>query len=216
MDNLSNIFMDAFASLFAIVNPVGMSPVFMAMTKNYSKVKQRHIAYLVAVYGAVLLIVTFFTGPYILKFFGISLPNIQVAGGALVFYTAWKMLNTGPSSVSPDQVQDVKEKVPDITFFPLTMPITAGPGSIAVTLALRIRNINNFTMHEVIGFLLAVIVVFCLVAFCYRFAEPIFKKLGHTGVNIATILSAFILLAISVGIIDNGLIGMWGVHSSLP
>ena len=96
MDIFSSVFVYAFVSLFSIVNPIGMSGVFLELTKRFSD-KRRHVAaYLVALYGAILLLATFFIGPYVLKFFGISISSIQVAGGILVFYSAWGMLNTKP------------------------------------------------------------------------------------------------------------------------
>ena len=206
MDIFSSVFVYAFVSLFSIVNPIGMSGVFLELTKRFSD-KRRHVAaYLVALYGAILLLATFFIGPYVLKFFGISISSIQVAGGILVFYSAWGMLNTKPK---PDEEKMVGAKKSDNLFFPLTMPITAGAGAIAVTIALAAKvegnNINAF--QAISASIAAIILVFIVVAICYRYADTIFNKLGITGTSVVGSLSAFILLAIGVTVIWEGILG---------
>ena len=191
-----------------MVNPIGMSAVFLDMTKNYSAAKRHNMAYKVALFGAILVISALFIGPYILKFFGISLSYVQVAGGMVVFYTAWNMLDTKPK-ISSREEQEALEHA-DITFFPLTMPITAGAGTLAVTMALasRLAQPNNFDLLGHVSVMSAIIIVFLIVGFCYRFADSIFNKLGITGTNVITRLTAFILLAISVSVIWEGILGL--------
>jgi multiple antibiotic resistance protein len=207
MDHFYAAFVYGFISLFSIVNPIGMSAVFLAMTRSYSDEKRHRTAYLIALYGTILLMATFFIGPYVLRFFGISLASIQVAGGALVFATAWGMLDTKPKENATDKTQD--DQV-DNTFFPLTMPITAGAGSIAVTidLAAKLSNSHAFNLMGIGATLLAIVVVFVIVAFCYRQSDWIFKKLGRTGTSVVSSLTAFILLAISVTVIWDGILGL--------
>src|ERR1700722_10346039 len=103
MNHFYLIFTYSFASLFAMINPIGMSSVFLGMTKDYTASKRHSMAYRVALYGAIFVISTFFVGPYVLKFFGISVAYIEVAGGALVFYTAWGMLETKPKISSREE-----------------------------------------------------------------------------------------------------------------
>ncbi|MDO8953702.1 MAG: MarC family protein [Gammaproteobacteria bacterium] len=208
MNQFYSTFIFGFVSLFAMVNPIGMSAVFMAMTKEYSKAKRHQTAYLVALYGCILLIATFFIGPYVLHFFGISLASIQVAGGMLVFYAAWNMLDTKPKNSHLEKKSPNNEEV-DNTFFPLTMPLTAGAGAIAVTLALAAKLSNNHSFN-LIGFsatLLAITLVFITVSICYRHSDLIFNRLGHTGTRMVSSLTAFILLAISVTVIWDGILG---------
>lgn len=207
MNVFDTVFIYAFVSLFSIVNPIGMSGVFLELTKRFSN-KRRHVAaYLVALYGTILLSATFFIGPYVLKFFGISISSIQVAGGILVFHSAWKMLNT---KFSPNDDTMPGAKKSDNIFFPLTMPLTAGAGSIAVTLALAAmvkgNHVNVF--ESISASLAAIVVVFIVVAICYRFADTIFNKLGKTGTSVVGSLSAFILLAIGVTVIWEGILGL--------
>lgn len=211
MEVFSNVFVYAFVSLFAIVNPIGMSAVFLELTKKFSNEQRHAAAYLIAIYGTILLIATFFIGPYILKFFGISLPSIQVAGGILVFYSAWGMLNTKPKpSAEEEKVSMPKGTWSDTIFFPLTMPITAGAGSIAVTIAMaaRFEKENVYNFPTISASIAAIMLVFVTVALCYRYADNIFNKLGRTGTSVVGSLSAFILLAIGVTVIWQGILGL--------
>ena len=212
MDIFSSVFVYAFVSLFAIVNPIGMSAVFLELTKKFSTEHRHAAAYLIAVYGAILLLATFFIGPYILRFFGISLPSIQVAGGILVFYSAWGMLNIkSKSNADEEKTSPSKDSSwSDSLFFPLTMPITAGAGSIAVTIAMaaRFEKENVYNLQTISASLAAIILVFITVAICYRYADSIFDKLGTTGTSVVGSLSAFILLAIGVTVIWQGILGL--------
>ncbi|CAH1650002.1 MarC family protein [Chelatococcus asaccharovorans] len=120
------MFTFSFASMFAMVNPIGMTPVFLEQTQGRSLSERHSLAYQVAAYGATLLVLTLFFGSYVLYFFGVSLADIQVAGGLFVFYTAWTML-VAPPARTLDQ-KDISAIGGDIAFFPLTIPITAGAG----------------------------------------------------------------------------------------
>ncbi len=204
------IFIITFTSLFSIINPIGMSVIFASITKKYSKKEHNEMAYRVAIYGALLLSVIFFIGPYILKFFGLSLLSVQVAGGMLIIYSAWKMINEAADTSSPETQQDfVKvKKNANIAFYPLTMPLTAGPGAWAVILSIRIKDVSNLDIINSTAFLLGVIVLFILIYLCYRFADVIFDKLSLNGINTITNLAAFILLALGVSIFFHGVNGL--------
>ncbi|MDF2941118.1 MAG: hypothetical protein K0R66_1760 [Gammaproteobacteria bacterium] len=208
MDSFANTFFYAFAALFSMLNPIGMSAVFLAITKDYPAAIRHKMAYKVAVYAAILLVASFFVGPYLLRFFGISLASIQIAGGMLVFYTAWGMLDTKPKISNSEEEEALKNT--DITFFPLTMPITAGAGAIAVTIAqaAKITTANTIELLGAISSVCAIVFVCIIVAVCYRFSDEIFNRLGATGTNVVTRLTAFILLAISVNVIWEGVLGL--------
>lgn len=205
MDIFYNTFIYAFASIFSIVNPLGMAPIFLGLSKDRTTTERHLLAYQVALYGAVLLIITLLLGPFVLRFFGISLPYIQIAGGCLVFYTAWQMFQTKPK-VDYAEEKEASKNI-DIAFFPLTMPITAGAGSMAITISMAIKIINQHSDYLInytaVG--ISIIAVFIIVAVCYRYADTVFNKLGETGTHAITRTAAFILLAIGVEIIWGGL-----------
>jgi multiple antibiotic resistance protein len=205
LQNFYGAFTYAFLSLFSIVNPIGMAPIFLNMTKDYPARERYKIALRVALYGSILLIMALFFGLSILRFFGISLPFIQVSGGLLVFFTAWEMLNAKPK-IKPDEELEALHSH-DITFFPLTMPITAGAGSLAITIAIASSLGRDPTWDmgsQYLGVIAAMILVFIFVWICYRFSDSIFTKLGTTGTSVVTRLTAFILLAIGLQMVWSG------------
>ncbi len=186
-----------------------MAPIFLGMTKDFPRKERHKIAYRVMIYGIILLVATLFAGPTILLFFGISLPLIQIAGGFIVFFTAWEMLNF-KSKISPQEKQEASTSAhaADIAFFPLTMPITAGAGSMAIIIATASEvghKISGVTLSQYIVVIIAILAVFAIVGVCYRFSDSIFTRLGQTGTSVVTRLSAFILLAIAVGLVWDGI-----------
>jgi multiple antibiotic resistance protein len=205
LEQLQDAVVFTFVSLFAMVNPIGMAAVFLELTRDYPVGVRHTLAYKVAIYGFLLLVVALFVGPYVLNFFGVSLQDIQIAGGIYVFYTAWGMLTARPK-VTGVETQEAADSA-DIAFFPLTMPITAGAGSLAITISLSSKISHPPTGHLAVygGAIIGIALVFISVALCYRFADAIFRRIGHVGTNVITRLTAFILLAIGVEIVWGGL-----------
>jgi multiple antibiotic resistance protein len=203
---LMNMLTFTFASLFSMVNPIGMAPVFLEKTKAYPLARRRSLAYKVGAYGTLLLTTTLLAGPYVLQFFGISLADIQIAGGIFVFYSAWQMLTAPPGPASDDQANN-ERAASDIAFFPLTMPLTAGAGSIAVVLSLSSNIVHSGGNLAVgyVGAIAGICLVFVAVAVSYRFADQVFSRIGTVGTGVITRLTAFLLLAIGVAVTWGGL-----------
>ena len=201
----------AFAALFPVVNPVGDAPIFLSLTRQYPLAVQKVLARQIAAYGFFLLAGSLLLGTEVLSFFGISLKVVQIAGGLVLASTGWTLLNQSPDEVSPKEakggtLQDALQHA----FYPLTLPITVGPGciSIAITLGahLRFQTRQEHGWHPLFAFALVGMALVCvLVALCYGNADRLVKVLGTGGTSILTRLSAFILLAIGVQIIWNGL-----------
>src|SRR5271166_3428470 len=201
-----------FVTLFPVVNPIGDAPIFLSLTRRYPQSAQKLLARKIAAYGFVLLAVSFLFGSVILDFFGISLPVVQIAGGLVLAATGWSLLNerddASPGKESPETLEDALEHA----FFPLTLPITVGPGciSIAITLGAHLRHqAGTGFEHGYPRHFLAALVGMALLCFlvwvCYANASRLVRMLGKSGTNIVTRLSAFILMAIGVQIIWNGL-----------
>lgn len=199
-------FVYAFISFFSILNPIGMSAVFFTMTQDYTVSERRQIARRVAIYGSILLACIFLVGVYALRFFGISIGSLQIAGGLVLFSAAWGMLNQ-PAHANKEH-EDRPGSISDVAFFPITMPLTVGAGTIvaAITLAVHVRNSGFFEGH--VAVLLAILVNLALVGLAYGFSDRIMKLLGKSGTNVISRLTAFILLAISVQIAWNGIEGL--------
>jgi multiple antibiotic resistance protein len=148
-------------------------------------------------------------GGWVLKLLGISINVIRIAGGLLLFNTAWRMLNSD-SDESDEKRQRMKVDLPSKVFFPLTMPITAGPGTIAVTLSLVPTGslLKMATWIKFGGIAAGIAATAGTVYIFYRFSGYFFGRMGRTGILTVTKLAAFILLAIGVDIIWEGLRGL--------
>ena len=196
-----------FLSLLPIVNPVGMSSVFLGMSSHLSPKDRHKLAYKVAVYSASLLIGILLLGPLALSFFGLTLPFIRIAGGLLVSFTAWQMLNAQPKLTEVEEEEHAENE--DLAFFPLTLPITAGAGAIAITVAIAAEIEPAFSVHVFLLYLgasIGIILMMAVVFVCYRFSDAISEKIGRTGTMVVTRLSAFVLLAIGLDVMWTGML----------
>jgi multiple antibiotic resistance protein len=198
-----------FAALLPIVNPLGMAPIFAEMTLGYPEKVRRDIAMRVAVNGIGLLVASLFIGGYILQFFGISLAAVQIGGGLVVTFAGWTILNkkSGMNDKQLEAPPDTQE-VYSLAFYPLTMPLTVGPGSIAVALTLGSNLHEERHLQLVFNALTAVIGIALIgltIFLCYWLSERLQQFLGATGTSILIRLSAFIVLCIGIQIMFNGL-----------
>ncbi len=198
-----------FAALLPIVNPFGMAPIFAEMTLGYDTGTRRTVAMRVAVNGVVLLVASLFIGSYILQFFGISLAAVQLGGGLVVTVAGWQILNRRDDL--KDRQLDAppnRERILSQAFYPLTMPLTVGPGSIAVALTLG-SNIHEETHLQLIvsalAAMLGTLLIGITIFLSYRFSDELERLLGRSGTSIVIRLSAFILVCIGIQIMFNGL-----------
>ena len=196
----------AFLALFPILNPPAMAPVFLQLTGSVTDRERNRLARLIGTYTFIFLTSLLVIGGWTLKLLGISIPVISVAGGLLLFHSAWHMLNKDPR-MSDSEKAEIQGSMMDKAFFPLTLPVTAGPGAIAVTLSLVPRGelldphvLLNY-LAVAIGIGLAALTVFIF----YRFSGAAIRRMGETGAATVSQISAFVLLAIGVQIVWNGL-----------
>ncbi len=198
-----------FAALFPIVNPVGMAPIFASMTFPYSSDVRRTMAMRIAINGMVLLIASIFIGSYILEFFGISIAAVQFGGGLVVTVSGWRILNSRSDVAerqtdAPDNTTEILSKA----FYPLTLPLTVGPGSIAVAITLGSNGHSETHLQLILTSLAAVLgsaLIGLSIYLSYRYADKLETFLGNTGTSILIRLSAFIVLCIGIQIMFNGL-----------
>jgi multiple antibiotic resistance protein len=192
--------------LFPVVNPVGNAPIFLNLTPGYSPDARSILSRKIALNSYWLLTGSMLIGSHILDFFGISIPVVQVGGGLVVTSTGWMLLHqNAQESREVAQKKITNEDIADRAFYPLTLPLTVGPGSISVALTLG----ANHPPHESsLVRLLAAIVGPALVALSiylsYRFAHRLAYLLGETAMNVFVRLTSFILLCIGVQILWNG------------
>ena len=193
-----------FASLFPIVNPLGGAPIFLAMTSEYAPPERASLAWRVAVNAFVLLLASVATGTYVLEFFGLSVPVVQVGGGLVVSALGWQLLQE-PGALDRDSTQSTAPRRSP-AFYPLTMPLTVGPGSISVAITIGANHPHSVRSLLVNGpvILIGVTLVAAAVYVAYRYADRLSRMIGETGMNVLLRLAAFILLCIGVQIVWNG------------
>ena len=205
------------SALFPIVNPLGGSPIFLVLTRDYSRQSRMLLAQRIAINSFILLIASFFIGTHILAFFGISLPIVQVGGVLIVVSTGWAMLKQKDDDRGEGVHRSVDQQ--DIfsnAFYPLTLPLTVGPGSISVAITLGANEPQNLGQH--IEGILAAIIGSALVAFSvfifYGFADRLATIVGSTGMTVIMRLSSFLLVCIGVQILWNGVAAL--LHTMPP
>lgn len=204
-------------TLLPILNPLGVAPIFVSLLGTVSPDMEKRMARQVAINGMCMIVGAILTGSYVLHFFGISLPVVRVAGGMLVVAAGWKLLNDQGQEESI-QTQVVKSYDEDMSdeelrmrvFFPITFPLTIGPGALAASLTLGANQPTGladwaFSLGAMLtGSFLTVLAVYL----CYRYAKRILSMLGHLGTMVVLRLSAFILVCIGLQILWSGIAGL--------
>ena len=204
---LTTSFLTVLVGLLPIVNPVGMAPIFLRLTAGSSAATRAKLAWLIALYGFALMAVSLFVGSHILAFFGLTVPAVQIAGGLVVMAAGWRLLQQGDDTESRQRQTALgDEAMLRHAFFPLTMPLTVGPGTISVAITLGNKAAATHELRPLgIGALAATLSVSAAIYVSYRFAERVLRMLGESGTDIFLRLSAFILLCLGVQILTNGL-----------
>ncbi|WP_420384152.1 MarC family NAAT transporter [Novosphingobium sp.] len=204
-------FLLAFPALFSIVNPIGGALIFDSVTGGRSREDKQRLAVRIAVYAMVVLLTSLWLGGYVLNFFGVSLSALRIAGGLVVAVRAWSLLMEPEAHETRKASQaEPAQDADDIAFFPLTMPLTTGPGTIAVAIALSSqRPATGFgTLGFFGGMSVAAVAIAVLIWLCYRWSDAVTSLLGQSGARVMSRLVAFLLLCVGVQIIVTGVIGV--------
>src|SRR5262245_55604820 len=179
-------FLTVFIGLFPIVNPLGMAPIFLRLTADTSPLMRARLAARVAIGGFALMAVSLFIGSHILAFFGLTITAVQIGGGLVVMAAGWRLLMQGaatrdrePPAAATDDATIMRR-----AFFPLTLPLTVGPGtiSVAITLGTQAAGTENL-LWRAAGGLLAAVAVAGTIYLSYRFAAGLLRRLGETGTD---------------------------------
>ena len=189
----------AFATLFVVIDPVGLTPLFVALTAGMPAAERRAIAARATAIAIAVLALFAAFGEAVLDFVGISMPAFRIAGGVLLFLTALDMLFERRSQRRADQATEDR---PDPSVFPLAIPLIAGPGAIASVILLAGQRPGLPGLAWVIG------VMICVVALgfvLFLAAGLIERALGRVGVNVVTRLLGMLLAALSVQFVIDGL-----------
>jgi multiple antibiotic resistance protein len=197
------------ATLFPIVNPLGSAAIFVNLVGPVGPATQRLLSQKIAIYSFFLLLCSLLWGVHVLAFFGISIYAVQIGGGLVVAATGWSLLNqdTGQAKMAPMPDDQVLENA----FYPFTLPITVGPGSISVAITLgahlpaELAERSLFSPRVLIASISGVALICAIVYLCYLYARKVERLLGRSGTSMVMRLSSFILLCIGVQIISTGL-----------
>jgi multiple antibiotic resistance protein len=203
-------FLLAFSALLPVINPLGSALVLLGVAGNAPGPVFRKLARKIAIRTTLFLIVVELVGTALLQFFGISLPVVQVAGGLVLAAMGWALLQQAEPETSPDQAQvnEVSfESLQEKIFYPLTFPLTAGPGCIVVMLTLSAQASTPRILDEAmthLGIFLAVVVLSLIVFVSYGYAPKITEHISaQTAHGLLRVIS-FVLLCIGVQITWNG------------
>lgn len=204
------VFLKFLAALLAIFNPLYGIPIFLSMTDGYSAPERRRVALIVT--GTVIAVglISVVIGEEILAVFGIDIPSFRIAGGLIILGIGMSMLNASDRSQGDQQaVEDGHRKQGNIAVVPLAIPLTIGPGTIAITI------VYSHTLSdgaEVVTLGAAILIACLIVGLGLLFADPISRLLGKTMINVITRVMAIILVAVAIEMMLTGVFNAVDAH----
>jgi multiple antibiotic resistance protein len=199
------LFFSVLVALFSVVNPLGAVPVFLAMTPEYTDLERRQTARNTGIYFTLILLVFFFAGALILKFFGISISAMRIAGGVMVLSSGYGLISGkfAENRAVNHEVEEEARQKDDISFTPLAMPLLSGPGSISYL-------ISQYNEHEdwqkrmlVSGVIVLLGVIVFLIL---RSAPLVYRILGESGLKALSRMMGFIVMSLGVQMMIGGVI----------
>jgi multiple antibiotic resistance protein len=202
-------FLLATSALFSIVNPMGGALIFAQVTADRSHAERLALARRIGVYSLVVMLGAIWLGAYVLAFFGITIAALRIAGGLVVATTAWALLSAPERQEERKQAQAGEARgADDVAFFPLTMPLTTGPGTISVAIALGANRPADGAAFAAFagGVTAAAIAIAVSIWLAYSWADGITGLLGGARVRVIARLAAFILLCVGVQITLAGVL----------
>ena len=194
---------NSFVTLLVVVDPLGMAPIFAALTRGYSEKRKREAAIRGTVLGTVILLVFAFAGDVLLEALGISIPAFRIAGGILLFLLALDMIFASHSGLRSKSVRQQEEDAyeHDISVFPLAIPLLAGPGAITTVLLYT----SERSAAELAVFVAVLLAVLLLTLFSLLLAPRIMQLFGETGSDVLTRVLGVLLAALAVQFVLDGI-----------
>jgi multiple antibiotic resistance protein len=201
MDQFIEFILYAFATLFSMVNPLGVMPVYTTMTAKLPSNEARQTALKAVIVAAITLVLFALTGKFIFDFFHISVNGLRIVGGVIFFMAGYDMLQARLIRTKTDK-ETTHEFVDDISITPLAIPMIAGPGAMTVSIVLM----NDAHTIPLKLILLGVIIFVLLITFLILiFSRRIIKRLGESGNKVLTRIMGLIVMVIAVEFIFSGL-----------
>jgi len=199
----------AFTTLFIIIDPPGLAPLFVALTQGMTPANRRAIALRACVIAGALMLAFLFIGEALLGFVGISMPAFRIAGGILLFLTALEMLFQKRQARRQENADEgAAEHHDDPSVFPLALPLIVGPGAITTIILFAGQAQSAIDFAAIAGVMLAVL---ACVLISFLIATPLDRILGKTGINILTRLLGMLLAALAIQFILDGVAQSFGI-----
>lgn len=201
-------FIYAFSTLLPVINPFSSAMFFAAMTGNLNDRDRAYVANRLALYSVVILLVCLFAGHFILGFFGISVGVLRCAGGCVLFAAGWSALNAPSHDGSEQTPQSLSRvKLKSMAFYPFTLPLTTGPGAIAVSVALGTS--LPYNVANIAGTVAATFATVVVIWLCYRYSDRVGRAVGAAGADALARIFAFILICLGVSVFWQGFSELW-------
>ena len=201
MRDLITYFLNTFVSVFVIIDPFAVVPVYIMLTDRLSSDHRKATRHKASIAAAILLVTFAVTGLSIFRVFGITLPAFQIAGGVLLLLLGIAQLNANRSRVKPEEQSESMAR-DDVSVFPLATPLIAGPGAISTVVLLSSQAKALPYQACLLGAIISALVANHLIL---KGAPMLFRFLGQTGLNLITRVMGIILTAVAVQFLINGL-----------
>jgi len=201
MTDFIQVLLGTIIALLPIVNPFSVAITFISLSKDMDDSKRNREALLASVYMTIILVIFLVAGVLIMKFFGISLPGIKIAGGLIILNIGFKMLNPEYRDLRAINAETRTRSDEDIAFTPLAVPMLSGPGAIAVTIGMAATAGSRL---DYAAESLGILVVAAVTYVCLRVAGSVKNFLGEYGVNVLTRILGFILICVGVQFVVVG------------
>lgn len=207
MDIFLNTFFVLLGALFSVLNPFGAIPIFVGLTQDYQKTERSRVSLWTAINVFVILIISFFVGEYVLRFFGITIAALRIAGGILIASSGFGLLNANPKKRKgiSKKVEEDSHSRTSIALTPLAMPMLAGPGSISLLIAF---NQDHNSTNEILASTFSILIVSFIIFLILRSANYLAKYLGAAGIVAISRIVGFLTVAIGIQYIISSVLSI--------
>jgi MarC family membrane protein len=209
-----DVFIYLVAALFSVLNPIGTIPIFVGLTQDYTKNERAKVSLTTSINVAVILLISFLVGQYVLTFFGITITALRIAGGIIITNSGFSLLN-GNFSKNKGINKQVEREVQTrqhIALTPLAMPMLAGPGSISLLIAYYQ---DHQSTHEILFSCLAIVAVAFAIYLILRSGHYLAKILGSSGIVAISRIIGFLTIAIGIQYIISALLSIIFAKSAM-
>jgi len=206
MTTFLSIWISTLGVIFAIIDPFGYVPIFLTMTAKDTEEQRRKMLKKACGTAFVVLTLSAFLGNAVLRFFGISIPALQISGGLILLVIAFEMVKVipTPEKITAHEESEGREKE-DISIIPLAIPMLSGPASIASVVVLSAKNDSLYLYPAII---LSILITLGFTYLILRSASKIFQRVGLTGLNVMTRVMGLLLSAMAVQFVIDGYLGI--------